>query len=129
MNGVDPKRLFLIDAAGAVFSAFMLGVVLVSLQELVGIPVSSLRLLAVIPIFFAIFDGIGYRSRSPVLFLRGIAILNCLYCVLSLSLTFQHRDSVTALGWVYIVVEVAVVFALALTQWRVASQPRPAEQG
>lgn len=117
---MTPNRLLLVDAAGATLSAFMLGVVLVSAQRLVGIPTTTLYLLAAIPILFAVFDLIGYRSKSPELFLRGISILNVLYCGLSLSLTVGHRDSVTVLGWLYIVVELSIVLALATTQWQTA---------
>ena len=80
-----------------------------------------------IPIFFAIIDGVGYRSESPATFLRGIAVLNSLYTLASLSLTYQHRDSVTTLGWLYIVVEVAIVAGLAVMQWRTAGRLRSIE--
>ena len=39
---LTPKKLFLIDGIGAVLSAFLLGVVLVKLQSLIGMPTNHL---------------------------------------------------------------------------------------
>jgi len=81
----NPARLFLIDGIGALLSAFLLAVVLSGLESVFGIPSSTLYLLASFPVFFAIFDLYSYVKKSPNLqrFLRGIAVLNLLYCVFS----------------------------------------------
>lgn len=117
-----PQTLLLVDAYGALLSSFLLGIVLVNLQEYVGIPIRTLYFLAVIPIFFAIYDF--YHSKkewnqvSP--YLRGIAIMNIIYCLLSISFAFYHSNTITMLGWIYILVEVCIVLTLAIFEWRIA---------
>lgn len=119
-----PRQLFLVDGAGALLSAFMLGVVLVAFQSYVGIPVSTLYVLAAVPVAFAIFDLVSYfqgAHRSGLL-LRTIAVLNLLYCCLSLGFAYHHSVTVTLLGWVYILGEVAIVAALAFFELTVAGR-------
>jgi len=54
--------LFLLDAIGALVSALLLGVVLVKYQEIFGIPIPTLYVLAIIPCFFALIDLYSYSS-------------------------------------------------------------------
>lgn len=119
----NPRKLFLIDGLGALLSAFLLGFVLVSLEPIFGIPASALYILAIIPIFFALYDGYCYFSLKANLstFLKGIAILNLSYCVLSLGFAFYHSESLTVLGWTYIILEILIVVTLAIIELKTAS--------
>lgn len=118
-----PRQLFLIDGAGALISAFLLGVVLVKLEWLFGIPRSALYMLASIPICFAIYDFVCYKNLysnfSP--YLKIIAILNILYCVLSIGYAIYHSISITLLGWAYVTSEVLIVLFLARLEMKVAN--------
>ena len=121
---LEPKRIFLIDGLGAILSAILLGVVLVRLERIFGIPSSTLYFLAIPPIFFAIYDFLSYR-RDTInigLFLKGIAIMNLLYCCLSIGFAFYHKNTITILGWTYILVEVSIVITLAIIELRIANQ-------
>lgn len=113
-----PRRLFAVDAAGALLSAFLLGVVLVRFEEYFGIPVPVLYLLASIPVVFALYDLLCYLGarKSPGPFLIAIGIMNLLYCVLSIGLAAYHSDSITILGWSYVVVEVVIVALLGVVE-------------
>ncbi len=115
---LTPRKLFLFDGVGALVSAFLLGVVLVRLEYLIGIPTNTLYTLAAFPILFALFDLVCMRRKptEQVRLLRVIAFANLSYCVLSLVLAFYHKDTVTSLGWTYVVVEVAIVSALAFIE-------------
>jgi hypothetical protein len=115
------KLLFLIDGMGALLSAFLLGVVLVIFQPLFGIPVSTLYFLAALPCVFAAYDFYCYFGVKKGLgqSLKVIATANLLYCLLSLGFAFYHAESLTVLGWVYIVVEVLIVVTLALVEWKI----------
>jgi len=117
----NPRKLFLIDGAGALLSAFLFGVVLVALEAFFGIPRATLYFLALLPCFFAIYDIYCYRKEDEDIrpFLRGIAILNISYCVLSIGLALYHYQSITYFGWAYILVEVIIVLALARLELRV----------
>ena len=117
---LNPKKLFLIDGFGAILSAFLLGVVLVKFEEIFGIPTSVLYFLATIPIFFVIYDVFCYQKHLKIgLLLKGIAVLNILYCCISIGLISCHFSSITILGWTYVIVEVILVSFLAMIEFRV----------
>jgi len=120
----NPKRLFLIDGVGAALSAFTLGVVLVKLEKFFGIPPSTLYILAAIPIFFTAYDFYCYKKANDKLgvFLKGIAIMNLLYCCLSIAFALYHHQVITLFGWIYILVEVAIIVALVIFELRVANR-------
>ena len=120
---LNPKKLFLIDGFGAILSAFLLGVVLVKFEELFGIPTSVLYFLATIPIFFVIYDVFCYQKHLKIgLLLKGIAVLNMLYCCVSIGLISYHFSSITILGWTYIIVEIILVSFLAMIEFRVGKR-------
>lgn len=101
----------------------MLGVVLVSLQEYIGIPVATLYLLAAIPCVFALLDiyfynASGLKTRRN---LRIVAACNVAYCVLSTVFGFQHAESITILGITYITIEIFIVLILAVLEVRVSN--------
>ncbi|GGG18166.1 hypothetical protein GCM10011344_18490 [Dokdonia pacifica] len=118
----SPRRLFLIDGLGAILSAFMLGIVLVQFESAFGIPSATLYVLAIFPVFFAIFDFYCFQKKNANLskLLKIIAILNLLYCCMSIGCAMYHIDTVTILGWVYICVEVLLIVILSLFELKVA---------
>lgn len=119
----NPKKLFLIDGLGAVVSAFFLGIVLVKFESVFGIPKQALYLLAAIPIVFGIYDFFCYtRGKHLGGLLKIIAIANLLYCALSIGMAILHKDSVTTLGWTYIIVEVLIILLIAVWELRVAKR-------
>lgn len=120
----NPRTLFLIDGLGAILSAFMLGIVLVKLERLFGIPTSTLYFLAIFPVFFAIFDFYCYQKKTGDLgrFLKIIAILNVLYCCVSVGFTFYHIETITSLGWMYICIEVLIILILSLFELKTAKK-------
>ncbi|MFK7972523.1 MAG: hypothetical protein AB8F95_19285 [Bacteroidia bacterium] len=111
----NPKKLFIIDGLGALLSAFLLGIVLVKLESIFGIPRSALYVLAVIPCFFAAYDLLCYFLVKKQIrrYLHIIAIANILYCILSLGMAWHHSESLTLLGWGYIIIEIVIVLAIA----------------
>lgn len=119
-----PRNLFLLDGLGALLSAFLLGVVLVRLENLFGIPRTSLYFLAALPCLFALYDGYCYQKRNInfIASLKGIALLNITYCFISVGFLFYHYQQVTPLGWVYILSEVGIILALVWLELRTASQ-------
>lgn len=117
---LDIKKLFLIDGIGALVSAFFLGVVLIGLQEKIGMPKSMLYFLATLPVFFAVYSFTCYfflkENQKP--FLRGIAILNLMYCFLTIGLLFLYDHNLTLLGWTYFVVELIILFVLICIEFK-----------
>lgn len=120
----EPRRLFVIDGLGALLSAFLLGIVLVHLTDLIGVPISTLYLLAFIPVLFGIYDLICfYRwKEGHARYLKYIAFANILYCVLSVAMMINHADSLTALGWIYFILEILIVLAIATIEYTVSAR-------
>ncbi len=122
----NPKRLFLIDAVGALVSAFFHGVVLVKLEKLVGIPVPALYFSALFPVVFSIYDFLCYLKlkKSIKFFLKIIAYANILYCFVSIGVTSYYFNEVTYLGWVYILVEIFIILVLVTIELKVIKRLR-----
>jgi len=118
-----PRQLLLVDCAGALFSAFMLGVVLVHWQAFFGIPKTALYILAIFPCFFAAFDLFFYFSKSFSAYkaLRVMALFNRSYCLFSLVLALFHASVIQIPGWFYLLGEVVIVFALALFEMKISA--------
>lgn len=118
----NPKQLFLLDGLGAILSAFLLGVVLVRLERLFGIPASTLYFLAAFPVIFAMYDLFCYHQEKNRLgpFLQGISVINLLYCCVSIGFAFYHSGTITGLGWSYILIEIFIVVNLAILEFKVA---------
>lgn len=116
------KKLFLIDGFGAIVSAILLGIVLVKFERFFGIPKATLYFLASLPCLFATYDFYCYRKidRNLGQFLKRIAIVNLLYCCLSIGLAVYHYQEITYLGWAYIVNEIIIVVVLAMIELRAA---------
>lgn len=112
------KKLFLVDGIGAIVSAVMLGIVLVKYESFFGIPASALYILAILPCFFAAYDFFCYFiiDNHHKKYIKAIAIVNILYCILSISLALFHKDLITYLGWIYIIVEVIIVIVVAVIE-------------
>lgn len=117
-----PRRIFLIDAGGALLSAFLLGVILVRFEHLVGIPPSTLYFLALLPCLFALYDGYCFLivRKNINLLLKALAFINVSYCLVSIGSAFYHHEKITFLGWTYILLEVFVVITLARFEFRLA---------
>ncbi|WP_367388202.1 hypothetical protein [Lewinella sp. LCG006] len=119
----NPRVLFLIDSAGALLSAFLLGVVLVKLEAVFGIPPSTLYVLAILPCLFAVYDVYCYQKKEDESrpYLKGIALMNMSYCLLSLGFALYHFESLTYFGWMYILGEIFIVMVLARVEWIVST--------
>ena len=118
------KNLFLLDGLGAMLSAFLLGIVLVHFEKFFGIPRITLYFLAALPCFFALYDFYCYFKIERKLgeLLKGIAIINLLYCCLSIGLAFYHHQLITTMGWGYIILEIIIVATLAIYEWQSAEK-------
>lgn len=120
---LNPTRLFLVDGAGAVLSAFMLGIVLVKLEPIIGMPQEVLFYLALPACFFIVYSFSCYfltkENWRP--FLKFIAIANLIYCLVSICIVIQLYSELTALGVFYFLVEIAIVVFLSSIELKTAS--------
>ncbi|MFK7771537.1 MAG: hypothetical protein AB8F94_05325 [Saprospiraceae bacterium] len=118
----NPKVIFLIDGFGALLSVFLLGVVLVRLESLIGMPQQTLFFLAGIAVFFTIYSFFcAFRiKKNWRVFLKIIASFNLSYCILTFSLLLFHQDHITNIGNVYFLLEILTIASLALFEFKVA---------
>ena len=111
LSGISSKNIFLVDAIGALVSAFFLGVILVRFNSLVGMPLNTLYFLAVLPCIFAVYSFYCYffvkDNYRP--YMQGIAVANLLYCFITLGLVIFHFKSLAILGLLYFCIELIII--------------------
>ena len=112
---ISPKQLFLIDSFGALVSAFMLGIVLVEFNDWFKMPIRELYILGGLAVVFAVYSFLNYTffSENWRSFMKIIAIVNLLYCVLTMSLVIYHLETMSILGIIYFILESIIIIILA----------------
>ena len=121
MGYVGERDIFLLDAAGALVSVVLLGVVLPSLEPFLGMPGSALKPLALWALVCLVYSSTCYLragERRPR-WLRGVVLLNSLYCVATALLVVHHFGRLTLWGVVYFLGELAVILCLVAFELRV----------
>lgn len=116
MAAISTRSLFLLDGVGAVVSALMLGLVLPAFHEYIGLPVSILRLLGAVALLPAFYSLTCYRRDAGARWLGPIAIANVVYCMVTFVILLAHQDSVTSLGMLYFIMEMAIILVLAFVE-------------
>ena len=117
----NPKRLFLLDGVGAVLTSFILGAILATFEDRIGIPKATIYSLSFVAGIFAVYSFcryffVGDNWRS---YLKGIAIANLIYCCVTIGILIFYFHRVTILGMVYFFLEVAVVISLVSFEFRI----------
>lgn len=116
------KKLFLIDSLGALLSAFLLGVVLVSFESTFGMPRKVLYFLSITACTFAIYSYMSYllikENWKP--YLKIIAFANLLYCCLTIGLIFYLNQKLTTFGLIFFLSEVIVIITLVIIELKIA---------
>lgn len=117
---LNPKLVFLLDCLGALLSAFLLGVVLTSFQPIFGMPRQVLYGLAALAGLFAIYSFWNYRwfKENWRPYLRGIAIVNLLYCCLTAALVIYFRQELTKWGLLYFLQEMVVIMVVVMLEFK-----------
>lgn len=109
-----PRKLFQLDGAGALLTAFMVGGVLVSVDHWIGLPRAVLFSLGGIALAFAIysFTCSRFELKSIRLALGLIILGNSFYCALTMCLMILFRTDLTPWGYAYFLLELGVLFTL-----------------
>lgn len=116
----NPKLVFLLDCLGALLSAFLLGVVLTSFEPIFGMPRQVLYGLAALAGLFAIYSFWNYRwfKENWRPYLRGIVIVNLLYCGLTAALVIYFRQELTKWGFLYFFQEMVVIIVVVMLEFK-----------
>ncbi len=112
----------LIDGIGAMISTILLGVVLVELEQYVGMPSEVLYPLAGVALVFAAYSLGCYLFVQIIssTHIRIIACTNLTYCIITAYLVVNLFDHLTTLGVVYFIGEMVVIVGLAVVELKTA---------
>lgn len=119
---LNSRKIFLLDGIGAIVSAFCLGVVLVYFNAQFGMPKSILYWLAGIAVFFSVYSFFCYFKieKNWKFYLKIIAILNLLYCLVTAYFVCKFYPNLTSLGVLYFVGEIIVIVSLVSKEFQIA---------
>lgn len=118
----NPKYIFLMDGLGAILSCVLLSLVLPLFVDLLGMPISILYILAILPFIYSIYSLLCY-FLNPFhwkFYLRVIASANFLYSVFTMFYLVWNLEQTTLLCEIYFVLEMIVVVSLATLEWKLA---------
>lgn len=118
-----PRTLFIVDGVGALVTALLVGVVLPTLREHIGMPRPVLRALALTAAVFAAYS-LTCAATGPTRwprYLRTIAVANAMYCVVTAGCLFYFRARLAVGDWIYFVGEIVVVGTLVALELRTAA--------
>lgn len=121
---LKPQNLFLLDASGAVFSALLLFFILKPLSTYFGMPETQINPLAIIAIFLSLysFSCFLFLKRKYKLFLTLLAVLNALYCILTLALVILSHQDIQFIGILYFAGEIGIILFLVVLELKTAKQ-------
>ena len=117
----NPRRLFLIDAIGALVTMMLLLLIQQFFQEYFRMPSEILLVLIVVAAVFCLYStGCSFFARSQWrLFLGVIITLNLLYCLLILVFVIYCFQQLTVFGKLYFLGEGVVISALVYVEVKV----------
>lgn len=115
-----PRQLFLVDGLGALLTSFSLAVVLTKFQEYIGMPQRMLYFLSIVGLIFATYSILCYflNPKNWQSLLRIIAFANLGYCLLTIRYMYLFYESLTALGLLYFILEILIIFAIVALELR-----------
>lgn len=121
---LNPRKLFLVDSAGALLTAFLTGVILVMFRDFFGMPKWVLIILSLTALLFAVYSLSCYffSGRHWRICLQIIAIANLLYCCATAGLVIFFYSSLSIFGVLYFVGEILLIGIIVSIEWRAASR-------
>jgi hypothetical protein len=114
----SPRKIFMIDATGAIISALSLYVLILPLNSYFGVPLSIVWILGGVSLAFFLFSlfCVLTTGKQDTLKLRIVITANMLYGVLTALLVLLNKYSITGLGVAYFIAEYSVIIALVLLE-------------
>jgi hypothetical protein len=115
------KKIFLLDAIGAMVTLMFFLFLLIPFQPWIGMPLPALYILAGIAALFVLHSGACYFwvtnhwKRSLRLIIGG----NIAYTCLTATLLVLYSNQIQPLGYLYFIGEILVLMALVVFERRV----------
>lgn len=120
----NPKRIFLIDAFGALVTSILLFGILAQLETYFGMPSNVLYMLAGIAFCLFVFSLSCFALIKDhwKRFLGILIICNGLYLFISLCLIVNHAEKLTQLGIGYFTIEFIIIGILIAIEYIIYSR-------
>lgn len=121
---LNPKSLFLIDGLGALFTAFLAGVILRMFEDDFGMPQKYLIILLTLACIFAVYSMSCYFfvGKNWRTYLKIIAVANLMYSLLTAVLVMLLYQQLTILGVIYFMGEILIIIGLVYIELSVSSK-------
>jgi len=117
---INPNRIFLVDATGALLTAVFLFGILAQFESLFGMPSKTLYLLSGIALCLFLYSIICHlmivENWKP--YLKIIIICNVIYGLLSIGFVSIHFEKITKFGLLYFVTELIIIGIIVLLEYR-----------
>ena len=119
----NPRLVFLYDGLGALLSATLYGVVLVYFESYIVMSPILLYILAAIACIYACYSFACFfvnpeNWRKAV---KVIANANITHCLIVGGFVYDSFEDLTNLGLAYFIVDVLVIFCIAIIELKVAN--------
>lgn len=128
MRNINPKKLLLIDAIGAILSSTIINLGIFCFNDLVEMPKKTMVVLAIIPVLYFLYSIINYFSGNNneklSRQLKVIAYANFGYCLLTLTIILFYWSKLTALELTYFSLEIIVLIILSIIELEIAKNPK-----
>lgn len=114
--------LFLVDGIGAALTGSILLTIQKRYVQHIGMPPAILAVFSLIAFVFAGYSifCFFFVTKNPEPFLAAIAIANFAYCASTVLMVIRHYPVLTALGLAYFIIELLIIFSLAVFEWKAA---------
>jgi len=126
---VQPRSVFLIDAAGAFVTSFTIGFILPLFKQQIGsLPQGIYYFLAVTALIYSLYSLYHYavHVKSWRFRLWIISTANILYGVMTIIIVALFMENLTALGLLYFMTESAIIIWLSrLEYWYSGKKVNP----
>jgi K+ transporter len=121
MKAITKENIFIIDGIGAFLSTLCL-VCIIYFEELFGIPKSNLYLLVTLGFLFSVYSiTCHYLALSNWRkYLKIIAVLNTVYCLLTFLLLLKNLNNLTKAGYFFFFLELIIILTLVSYEFRIA---------
>jgi hypothetical protein len=126
MLNVKLKTIFLIDAIGAITTAFLLMVVLRTFNQYIGLSKAVLSLLSIIAVLFAVYSSccFMFSNKDSRKLLKPIIVANLGYCILTIGCLFFYKNIIKPLGVIYFTGEVLIIIAIVCLELKALNTNR-----
>lgn len=120
VNLTPIKRIFLLDAFGALLSTLSLGIVLPFYRHFIQLPLHTLYVLATVATILFIYSFSCYLRtlKYPTKWLKLLVFFNISYAFYTLSILWSYWHQISLIGIAYFATEIIILILLVRFEWK-----------